>query len=228
MGNAAVHGGCYGVRNVRVDVYVATEVVWSVFELVHPDDGGGKETLVVVINFAVSVGPRVAINIGYDDVLVLNVGGDDDFRPSSCGFEQISMVVVVFAGDGLCGGDSSNAFSTSCVLGSGQVRSGWESDMSSCVFYLVADRGDEVLGYVSLLNGKDVAGQKESLDDMQWEAAYVPSSDDDRVALSWFTDGQQASVGGSVGVVCGVVHGSGLEIGIFRVMVGLLFGGSHG
>ena len=85
MGDAAVHGGRNGVGNVRVDVYVATEVIWGVFELVHSDDGGSKESLVVVVGFAVSVGPRVAINIGYDDVLVLNVSGDDDFRPSSCG-----------------------------------------------------------------------------------------------------------------------------------------------
>ena len=87
VGDAAIYGGSYGVRNVRVDVYVTTKVVWSVFELVHSDDGGGKETLVVVVNVAVSVGSRVAINIGYDDVLVLNVGGDDNFRPSPCGFE---------------------------------------------------------------------------------------------------------------------------------------------
>ena len=125
MGDAAVHGGRNGVRNVRVDVYVATKVIWRVFELIHSDDGGGKETLVVIVNFAVSVGPRVAINIGYDDVLVLNVSGDNDLGPSSCGFEQFGVVILVLADDGLCGGDSSDAFSTSCVLGGGQIGGGW-------------------------------------------------------------------------------------------------------
>ena len=162
VSDAAVHGGRNGVGNVRVNVYVTAKVVWSVFELVHSDDGGGKETLVVVVDFAVSVGPRVAINVGYDDVLVLNVSGDNDLGPSSCGFEHVSVVVIVLAGDGLSGGDSSDAFSTSCVLGGGQIGGGWESDMSFCIFCLVADSGNEVLGYVSFLNGQDVAGQEES------------------------------------------------------------------
>ena len=153
VGDAAVHGGRNGVGDVGVDVYVTAKVVWSVFELVHSDDGGGEETLVVVVDFAVSVGSRVAIDIGYDDVLVLNVSGDNDLGPSSCGFEQVGVVVVVLAGDGLSGGDSSDAFSTSCVLGGGQIGGGWESDMSFCIFCLVADSGNEVLGYVSFLNG---------------------------------------------------------------------------
>ena len=194
MGNAAVNSCGYGVGNVRVDVYVATEVIWGVFELVHSDDGGGKETLVVVVNFAVTVGSRVAIKICNDDVLVLNVSGDNDLRPSSCGFEQVGVVVVVLAGDGLGSGDSSDAFSSTCVLGGGQIGSGWESDMSFGVFCLVADSGNEVFGYVSLLNGQDVAGQEESLYDVKWEAAYVPASDDNGIALGRRAGRQHAGV----------------------------------
>mgnify|MGYP003313276500 CR=1 FL=1 len=87
VGYAAVHCGGYGVGDVWVDVDVSEQVVRGVLELVHSDDGGSKETLVVVVNSAVSVGPRVAINVGYDDVLVLNVSGNNDLGPSSCGFE---------------------------------------------------------------------------------------------------------------------------------------------
>ena len=198
VSDAAVNGGRDGVRDVRVDIYVTAKVVRSVFEIVHSDDGGGEETLVVVVDFAVSVGSRVAIDIGYDDVLVLNVSGDNDLRPSSCGFEQVGVVVVVLAGDGLSGGDSSDAFSTSCVLGGGQIGGGWESDMSFCIFCLVADSGNEVLGYVSFLDGQDVAGQEESLYDVKWEAAYVPARDDNRIALGRRAGRQHAGVNGSV------------------------------
>ena len=194
VGDAAVHGGRNGVRDVRVDVYVTAKVVWSVFELVHSDDGGGKETLVVVVDFAVSVGSRVAIDVGNNDVLVLDVSGDNDLGPSSCGFEHVSVVVIVLAGDGLSGGDGSDAFSSTCVLGGGQIGSGWESDMSFSVFCLVADSGNEVLGYVSFLDGQDVAGQEESLYDVKWEAAYVPARDDNRIALGRRAGRQHAGV----------------------------------
>ena len=138
------------------------------------------------------------------------------------------MVVILFAYDGLGGGDCGNTLATSCVFECGHVGSSGKSDVSFSIFYLASDSGNLVFGYVGLLDGKDVAGEEESLDNMQWETAYVPSSDDDRVAPSWFTDGQQASVSGSVGVVCGVVHEGGFGIGVFRVVVGLLHGGRHG
>ena len=66
------------------------------------------------------------------------------------------------------------------------------------VFYLVADSGYLVLGYVSLLYGKDVAGQKESLNDMQWEAAYVPSCDDSGVPFGRCTDRELSGIDDSV------------------------------
>ena len=121
VSDAAVHGGRNGVGNVRVYVNVTAKVVWSVFELVHSDDSGGQETFVVVVGSAVSVCSRVAADVGDDHVFVLDVGRDYDFSPSSGGFGEVRVVVVVFACDGLGGGDCSYPFASSCVFGCGHV-----------------------------------------------------------------------------------------------------------
>ena len=166
--------------------------------MVHADDGGREEPLIVVVDFAVSVSTGVAIDVGYNDVLVLDVGGNDDLAPSSSGFEHVSVVVIVLADDGLSGSDGGDAFSTTCVFVGRHIRGGWKSDVSIGIFDLLADRRNEVFRYVSFLNGQDVAGQEESLNDVKWEAAYIPASDDNRIALGRCAGRQHAGVDGSI------------------------------